>query len=43
MIGKVYMKTGEKEKAKSFLLKTLNYNAKTEEDFDVSNVKTYKN
>jgi len=34
MIGKVYMKTGEKEKAKSFLLKTLNYNAKTEEDFD---------
>ena len=40
MIGKVYMKIGEIEKAKHFLLKTLNFKAKSEEDFDVSNVTT---
>ena len=40
MIGKVYMKIGEIEKAKHFLLKTLNFNAKTEEDTDVSDVKS---
>ena len=38
MIGKVYIKVGEKEKAKNFLLKTLNYNASTDEDFNVSHV-----
>jgi len=41
MIGKVYIKVGEKEKAKSFLLKTLNYNASTDEDFN--NIEEAKN